>query len=163
MLNSQRPCRKHGSHPGGLTLEVFRPLRIVVDDQNAAAQWRHLCHVCGANLFLRQRAMAADWRCFNVKVEELIEGTRFVIAERLPVNEAVLAIEPERGLECRTGPGLQRQARVTSLPGHADDVFENRRGDSRAQVRIGRAHRLDFAGPWFELLEGTEAQEIFTL
>jgi hypothetical protein len=58
MLNSQRPLRKGGSDPARLTLKQFRPLRIVVDKQNAAAQWRHLSNVCGANLFLGQRAMA---------------------------------------------------------------------------------------------------------
>ena len=80
---------------------VFRPLRIVIDDQNAAAEWLHLSNVCGANLFLGQRAMAVRWLCVQVKVEELVEGTLFVSAERLSVDEAVLTIEAERGLKRR--------------------------------------------------------------
>ena len=35
----QRPLRKDGSNPGGLTLEQFHPLRIVVDNQDAAVPW----------------------------------------------------------------------------------------------------------------------------
>jgi len=63
----------------------------------------------------------------QVKMEELIEETLFVAAERLSVDEAVLAIELERGLESRARPGLQRKARITSLAGLGDDVIENRR------------------------------------
>jgi hypothetical protein len=52
MLNSQRPPRKDASDPGGLTLEQFGLLRIVVDNHNAAVQWLHLSDVWRASLFL---------------------------------------------------------------------------------------------------------------
>jgi hypothetical protein len=96
-------------------------------------------------------------------MEELIEGTLFVAAERLSVDEAVLTIELEGRLESRAGTGLQRKARITSLAGLGDDVIENRRRDSLSQVRIGSAHGFDFAAPRFEFLQGAEAQKVFTL
>src|SRR5216683_154596 len=129
MLNSQRPLRKGASDPGGLTLEHFRPLRIVVDNQNAAVQWLYLSDVCGANLFLGQRATPVR-RLLQVKMQELVEGTPCVAAERRSVDGAVLTIELERGLESRAGASLQREARVASSTGLGDDVIENRGSDS---------------------------------
>src|SRR5439155_7204053 len=103
------------------------------------------------------------WLCRQVKMEELIEGTLFIGAERLSVDEAVLSIELDRGLESRARTGLQRKARITSLPGLGDDVVENRCRDSLSQMRISSAHRFDFAGPRLEFLQGTESQKIFAL
>src|ERR1700687_1263540 len=129
MLNSHRPLRKDASDPGGLTLELFRPLRIVFDNPNAAVQWLQLSDVCGAYLFLGQSATNVRW-LLQIKMEELVEGTSCVAAERRPVDEAVLTIELEGGLESRAGAGLQREARIASSTGLGDYVIENRRSDS---------------------------------
>jgi hypothetical protein len=67
MLNAQRPLRKDGSDPGGLTLKQFHPSRIVVDNQDSAVQWLHVSDVRGANLFLGQRATAVHWLCLEIK------------------------------------------------------------------------------------------------
>src|SRR5437660_12662514 len=121
MLNSQRPLRKDASDPSGLTLEQFRPLRIVIDNENAAIQWLHRSDVCGATLVLGQRATTV--RCLlQIKMEELVEGTPCVAAERRSVNEVVLTIELERGFERRAGASLQREARIASATGLGDDV-----------------------------------------
>src|ERR1700712_633148 len=98
MLNLQRPPRKDASDPGSLTLEQFRPLRIVGNNHNAAIQWRHLSNVCGANLFLAQRTTTVRWR-LQLKMEELVEGTSSVAVEGRSVDEAVLTIQLERGFE----------------------------------------------------------------
>ena len=58
MLDSQRLLREDSPYPGGLPLELVRPSRIVVDQQNAVAQWLHFFDMRGANLFLGQRAVA---------------------------------------------------------------------------------------------------------
>src|SRR3954447_27076312 len=123
MLNSQRPLCKDGSDPGGLTLEQCHPSRIVVDNQNAAVQSLNFSDVCGANLFLDHAPIAIGWLWPQVKMQELIEGTLFVAGETLSVDEAVLSIEVERGLESSAGTGLQRKTRVTSLAGLGDDVI----------------------------------------
>ena len=129
MLNSQRPLRKDGSDSDGLTLEQFSPLRIIIDNENAAVQWLHLSDVCGANPSLGQRATTV--RCLlQIKMEELVEGTPCVAAERRSVNEVVLTIELERGFERRAGASLQREVRIASATGLGDDVIENRRSDS---------------------------------
>src|SRR5687768_13698207 len=129
MLNSQRPPRKDASDPGSLTLEQLRPLRIVVNNHSAAVQWLHLSDVCGANLFLGQRTTTVRW-LLQIKMEELVEGTPCVAVERRSVDEAVLTIQLERGLESRAGASLQREARIASSTGLGDDVIENRRSDS---------------------------------
>src|SRR4051812_45797171 len=159
MLDSQHPLPKDGSDFGGLTLEQFHPLRIVVDNQHTAVQSIHLSNVCGANLLRRQRAMAVRWQWAEIETEQLIERTLFVAAERPSVDEAVLSIERERGIERRTGASFQRKTRIISPAGLGDDVVENRCRDSLSQMRIGRAHGFDFAGPRLEFLQGTEPQK----
>ena len=62
MLDSQRLRREDGPDPGGLPLEQLRPSRIVVDEQDAAAQWLCFFDMRGANLFIGQRAVALGQR-----------------------------------------------------------------------------------------------------
>jgi hypothetical protein len=45
MRNLQRAFREGRSDPGGLPLKQLRPLRIVVDNQDAAVQGLYLAHV----------------------------------------------------------------------------------------------------------------------
>ena len=56
MLDSQRLLREGSPYPGGLPLEQSRPSGIVVDKQNAAAQWLRFFDMRGANLFVGERA-----------------------------------------------------------------------------------------------------------
>ena len=67
MLNSQRPLHKDRSDPGGLALEQFSLLRIVVDNhQDAAVEWLHFSDVRGSNLFFGERATTAGWRDLRI-------------------------------------------------------------------------------------------------
>ncbi len=85
-------------------------------------------------------------RRLQIEMQELIEGALLVVTECPAFDETVPAIEVERGFEGRARAGFQRQARVASSAGLGDDVLENRDGNAASQVRIGRAHRFDFAG-----------------
>jgi hypothetical protein len=55
-----------------IELAQFRPLRIVVDNHDAAVQWLHLSDMCGTNLSLGHRATSVRW-LLEIEMEEPVE------------------------------------------------------------------------------------------
>src|SRR5262245_42723771 len=94
-------------------------------------------------------------------MQELIERALLVVAECAAVGETVLAIQRERRVEGGARSRFEGESRVSSQPSFRDDVLENRRRHSAAQMRIGRAHRFDLAGPRVELLQRADAEKVF--
>src|SRR5262245_55466589 len=102
-----------------------------------------------------------DWRSgTQVQMQKLVEGTLHVLRERIAVRETVLPTQFNGRVERRGGAGFQRKAFVIAAAGFGDDVTENRRSHAASKMRIGGAHRFDFAGSWPELLQRTEAKEL---